>query len=54
MVDFDALEKEMKEINKKKKAWDKAFDRACEIWRIVSKHENEFYEWKRKKNKIGE
>ena len=48
-IDFDALEKEMAELNEKKKAWDKAFDRVWEIWGIVAKHEDEYYEWTRKK-----
>jgi len=49
MIDFDALEKEMAELNEKKKAWDKAFGRAYEIWGILAKHEDEYYKWKRKK-----
>ncbi|MDD5240023.1 MAG: hypothetical protein PHH61_06210 [Candidatus Nanoarchaeia archaeon] len=49
MIDFDALEKEMAELNETKKAWDKAWDRVWEIWGIVAKHEAEYYEWKRKR-----
>jgi hypothetical protein len=51
MVDFDALEKEMAELNEKKKAWDKAWERVYEIWGIVATHEDEYLEWKKEKVK---
>ncbi|MFA5307615.1 MAG: hypothetical protein WC365_09260 [Candidatus Babeliales bacterium] len=47
--DWDALEKEMAECNEKKKAWDNAWDRVWEIWKICAKHEKEFWEWHNKK-----
>jgi hypothetical protein len=52
MIDFDALEKEMAELNEVKKAWDKAFDRAWEIWGIVSKNQDEYYKWQKKKTSV--
>lgn len=48
-VNFDSLEKEVAEINEIKKAWDKAFDRLLEIFKIISEHEKEYYEWKNQK-----
>ena len=44
-IDWDALEKEMYEINEKKKAWDKAWNRCYEIWGICSKNEISFWKW---------
>ena len=54
MIDFDALEKEMAELNEKKKVWDKAWDRIWEIWSIVTKHENEYCEWRKSKQTTKE
>lgn len=51
-IDFDALEKEMIELNEIKQAWDKAFNRVWEIWGIVAKHEDEYYDWKKKKDSL--
>lgn len=48
-VNFDALEKEVAEINQMKKRWDKASDRLFEIFKIVADHEKEYCEWKKKK-----
>lgn len=52
-IDFDALEKEMIELNEIKQAWDKAFNRVWEIWGIVAKHEDEYYDWKKKKDSLN-
>lgn len=49
-IDWDALEKEMAELNEKKKAWDQAWPRVCEIWGICSKNQKEFWEWHKKKH----
>lgn len=49
-VDFDALEKEIAELNEIKKAWDKACDRVIEILDIVSKNEEQYQKWKHKKH----
>lgn len=44
---WNALEKEVEEINKKKKEWDKAFDRLWEIWGICAKNEQSFWAWRK-------
>lgn len=53
MIDFDALEKEMAELNEIKKAWDKAWDRVWEIWGVVSANQKEYEEWKSKKKTVA-